>query len=110
LAKSNVISRKYLIPLRSEFSKIKATGKMVTTSLFSLTIAKNNFAYPRFAFIISKKVDNRSVIRHRIKRCLAQAVKDLYLPANDYVFFAKKTAVNKTIEELKNEITNVIHN
>lgn len=85
-----MIARKYLIPLRKEFLGIKNRGKFVNTPLFNLIITRNNFPYPRFAFIVSKKISLSSVVRHQIKRQLADQVSRLSLPANDYVFIVKK--------------------
>lgn len=67
---------------------------------------------PLCAFIVSKKVDLHSVIRHQVKRKLADSLSPCLsrLPHNlELVFLAKKTAVIATREELKGEVEQVLH-
>ena len=104
-----MLSRKQLIPLRTDFLKIKKIGKFSETPLFNIIFANNDFDYPRFAFIVSKKVDKSSVVRHQVKRRLADAVRDLKI-TGDMIIFAKKGVVGKKIPEVKNEINNLISN
>ncbi|MDO8515508.1 MAG: ribonuclease P protein component [bacterium] len=100
-----MIARKYLIPLRKEFLDIKNRGKFINSESFSAIVAKNNFAYPRFAIIVGKKNFKLSVTRHKIKRQIADAINTLKFPNNDYIFLAKKEF---SILTLRNEIENII--
>ena len=62
---------------------------------------------PKAGFIVSKKIDRRSVVRHEVKRRLADAVAPL-LPRLgnkvELVFLAKQKAISSTREELQKEL------
>ena len=103
-----MIARKYLIPLLKEFLEIRNLGRFYSSESLAVIVAKNNFAYSRFAFIVGKKVFNLSVTRHRVKRLLAEAVRNLKLPNNDYVFLAKKDSGRATLARMTDEINNLV--
>ncbi len=115
-----MIARKYLIPLRKEFLEIKNRGKFINSQSFSVIVAKNNFAYPRFAIIVGKKNFKLSVTRHKIKRQIADAITSLKIPNGDYIFIAKKEILDAarldSIESkrarmtLRNEINKLVFN
>jgi ribonuclease P protein component len=87
-----MIPRKYLIPLRKEFLRIKREGKFISAPLFDVLVAKNNLSYPRFAIIVGKKNFKLSVVRHQIKRRMAEAIQKIKFPNKDYVFIVQKQA------------------
>lgn len=104
-----MLPRKSLVPLRKEFSRIRKEGKTYDSPSFRLLVAFGQG--PKAAFIVSKKVDRRSVVRHEIKRKLADTVDPLltHLPKNvELVFLAKPKAVQSSRDELKIEIRNAL--
>lgn len=106
-----MIARKYLIPLRKEFLEIKKKGKYINSPSFSVIVSKNNFDYPRFAIIVGKKNFKLSVIRHKIKRLIADAITSLKIPNGDYIFIAKKEILDPArMTTLKDEINSFIFN
>ncbi|MBI3559380.1 ribonuclease P protein component [Candidatus Gottesmanbacteria bacterium] len=106
-----MLPRKNLIALKKEFSRIKASGKMYDSPSFGLLVSYQPPAtsrqQPACAFIVSKKIAKSSVIRHQVKRKLADAIQ-IYLPRlpknTELVFLAKQKATLATLTELKTEI------
>jgi len=105
-----MLSKKHRLPLAVGFERIKKEGRIINGPLFGLLIATRNTGdETRFGFIISTKIDKRSVVRHRIKRLLSEAVRlnlDKIKPGYDLVFLAKKSVVGKSFEEIKKEVEN----
>ena len=70
---------------------------------------KKTIDVPRFAFIVSTKIDKRATQRNRMRRTMSESVRHLlpHLSPIDGIFLAKKnfaefpqTEVEKTIREL----------
>jgi len=81
----------------------KTPSRPVITPLFSVKLRKNDVGHNRFAFIISKKIDKRAVVRNTLKRRMAAAVTALEVKDSgyDHIFYMKKAALEKTQEELE---------
>jgi ribonuclease P protein component len=108
-----VLPRKNLIDLKHEFPRLRREGKIFNSPSFGLLISYRSAAShelsattPCCAFLVSKKIANRSVVRHQVKRKLADAVAPFLprLPQNiELVFLAKKGAAGSTREEIQLE-------
>lgn len=65
---------------------------------------ENNLGYPRFAFIISKKISKKAVDRNRGKRLLREAVRKVYpLLKNesyDIILIARKDILGKKLQDV----------
>lgn len=67
---------------------------------------------PAYAFLVSKKISSKSVVRHAVKRKLADAVAPFLprLPQNiQLVFLAKQKAAAATRRELQAEVEAILH-
>lgn len=105
-----MLSRKQLIPLRKEFGRIRQNAKQYDSPSFGLLVSYGSDS-PQCAFIVSKKIDKRSVVRHDVKRKLAEAIRPFlpHLAKNlELVFLAKQKAVQSTQDELKAELDTVL--
>lgn len=112
-----MLPRKKLIPLKSEFGRIRKEGKMYDSPSFGLLVSfsgtrdKGLGTSVQVAFIISKKIDKRSVVRHEVKRKLSDAVAPL-LPRLakkvELVFLAKQTAISSSRENLTLEMETLL--
>ncbi len=102
-----MLPRKNLIPLKSEWLRIQRTGRSIDTESFRLIVNLGGEGEARAAFIVSRKVDLRSVVRHQVKRRLAEAVRKV-LPGLEVgaeaVFLAKRKASQVTEETLEEEV------
>lgn len=76
---------------------------------FILKSKENTFSYPRFAFVISKNVDKRAVIRNKLKREMTRVVSGLLEKAggNDYIFLLKRGSA-ENIGKLEKEIRDIL--
>jgi len=102
------LAKKYRLKKRKDFEAVKKKGKLVSGPLFSLLVLKEKSAGPKFAFIVSKKIDKRAVVRNKIRRRLAEAVRQILpkISANLKVIFLarprlKEAKFKDIIRELK---------
>lgn len=106
-----MLPKQYRLPLRSELARMKVDGKLVHANLFGLLISrqpsKNKPVVSRFGFIISTRVDKRATKRNRAKRLLTEALYRLIpklKPGFDGIFLAKRTIVNRGLDEISQEM------
>lgn len=105
-----MLARKNLIPLRKEFGRIRKEAKNYNSDSFGLLISYGA-ATPQCAFIVSKKVDRSSVVRHAVKRKLSDAIFPFLprLPKNlELVFLAKQKAITISKDDLFKEVQAVL--
>ena len=106
------LGRKYLVPLKQEFARIRRGGKMYDSPSFGMLVAYGTSGRPQCAFIVSKKIDRRSVVRHEVKRKLSDTVQPFLprLPKNlELVFLAKPKAVTISKDELYQEVLAILN-
>ena len=99
-----MLKRVYRLGKRIKLTK----GKIYNGQFFTLRIAKNGLLYNRYAFIVSKKVDKRAVVRNRTKRKLRSCIEKVFNKIKtgyDLIFFIKKTAVSQVSETLCLEVS-----
>jgi ribonuclease P protein component len=105
-----LLPQKHRIQNRQKIAEIKKKGKIFPSPLFGLLIFKKNHHQPSgFAFIVSTKIHKKSVKRNRIKRILSENVRLLLPqiePGVDCLFLAKKTLLNTTFKDVRNEVKN----
>lgn len=58
-----------------DFKKLFEKGKSSKEDFLYLKVKKNNLESSRFAFVVSKKISKKAVIRNKIKRRLRELVK-----------------------------------
>lgn len=97
-----MLKKKYRLPAGVRIGK----GKTISAKHFTLKTANSNLSYPRFAFVISKKVDTRAVVRNRIKREMTNSIQnimDKIGPGKDMLFILKRSAA-QNIGKLQKDI------
>lgn len=96
--------KKYLrLTKQKDFENVFENGRYLSEDLLSLKIARNDFDYSRFGFIVSNKISKKAVVRNRIKRLLRESVRLLHKnikPGFDSVFISKSKAVDKSFKEM----------
>lgn len=88
-----------------------SSSQAIAAPLFILRFTKNTLSYPRFAFVISKKIDKRAVVRNRLKRVLREIAyqKMLEKPAGiDLLFIVKKNFADVPSQEIEEVITQAL--
>lgn len=87
------------------------SSQLVSTSLFTLRFTRNNLYYPRFAFVVSKRIDKRAVVRNRLKRVLRQIAYEKTLTKTvglDLLFIVKKNFIEVPMQELETVVENAL--
>ncbi len=87
---------KYRLTFR-EFLQNKQRSKKLTLPYFDLFIKPARTQNSRFLVITPKSIDKRSVVRHRIKRIITEAIKKILpkIKNNTEVMIKAKKAINK---------------
>lgn len=83
----------------------------VRNPLFTLRVAKNDLPYNRFAFVITKKIDKRAVVRNKIKRKMTACIEKLnekLEKGHDMLFFAKTDITSNMQNEVCTTIQKVL--
>lgn len=84
--------------------------KTIPSSSFTLKYLINGDDVSRFAFIISKKIDKKAVIRNKIKRSISRVIEENLLEivsGYNFIFIPKKEILTKSKEEIGKEIKEV---
>ena len=103
-----MLAKPYRFPISRQFNILKKEGRLVNGSLFGLLVKNRpDNSLPRFGFVVSLKIDKRSVARHRLKRLLSEAVRlnlEKIKGGSDIIFLAKRTLSGKTFTEVETEV------
>jgi ribonuclease P protein component len=93
---------------KEEIPSLLRHGTRVRSDIIEL-VYKKTISTPRFAFIVSTKIDKRATARNRMRRVMSESVRHLLVKPGlpDGIFIAKKnfaqlsqTDVEKIISEL----------
>lgn len=106
-----MLARKNLLALKKEFPRLRREGKTYPSESFGLIVSYGSSTIPQAAFIVSKKISLKSVVRHQVKRKLADAVQPLLprLPKNlELVFLAKPQAIAVSPTALQSELLTLL--
>ena len=114
----------YTIKKRREFIKlqkeplIRYFGKTVTV-LFKNTdekyITNNQEQFIRIGIVATKKIDNRAVIRNKIKIQIREAIRkisketcNLFINQSDYELIAKKNFLDHRYQEIVSDLEDIL--
>ncbi len=102
-----MLKRKYRLPIKAKLTY----SSVVKSQTFLLKISQNSLPFSRFGFIISKKIDKRSVVRNRARRVIRSCIEELLgkiKEGYDMLFILQKNAVDKKRHDFYNEIEKVL--
>ncbi len=77
--------------LKSKDFSIKRRSFTLSGGLFSVKTLEKSGVFPKYAVVVSKKVEKSAVKRNQLKRLVFSAIKELTLPDKDMIFYIKKT-------------------
>ncbi|MCX6791599.1 MAG: ribonuclease P protein component [Candidatus Gottesmanbacteria bacterium] len=85
-----MLSSDHRLP-KEEISPLLRTGTHVRSDIIELVYKKTD-SVPRFAFIVSTKVDKRATARNRMRRTMSESVRHLLTKAGplDGIFIARR--------------------
>lgn len=97
-----MLSRKNRLKKNKEFSYVYKKGRVLGDKYFTIHYVFTNLAEPKIGISINKKVGN-SVVRHRFKRLLTEALRPLVpsIKLKNYVITAKPEIINSTLIDLR---------
>ncbi len=84
--------------------RTKSKAKKIDAGPFVLKISKNNKAYSRFGFTVSKAYDKKAVVRNKIKRQVRAVIEEMFakiLTGMDILFVVKRSAKDLDKKKLK---------
>lgn len=96
-------------PNRLKIVKLK-NPKVISANYFSIKVVKNNMNESRFAFVVSKKIDKRAVIRNSLKRKLRSCIEEVFDNIGggwDFVFYPKASLLSTQRGQLLKELKDV---
>jgi len=108
-----MLARKFRITKQTDFDAFfgakfkKAQGRNFTTANFIFKSKKNELNRPRFGFVVSNKIDNRSTVRNRIKRQVREIIRlnlEKFKQPVDCLFVFKKGAEKLAFADLEKEL------
>jgi len=103
-----MLPKKYRLKKRKEIEKVFKEGKSKKLNLVFIKFLKNNLEYPRFCFIVSKKISNKATKRNKVKRLLREVVRKEILPIlknnYDYLIIARPSILNKNYWQIKEDL------
>jgi ribonuclease P protein component len=89
-------------------SSVRLKGpKLLKSESFDLKYGVNNLEFPRFGFVIPKKLDKRAVVRNSIKRKLSKIIEEIFdriKGGRDFVFYPKSEILKIELGVLKSEL------
>lgn len=92
------LPRKNRLPLRG---RVLGGTSVYHYPLFKLLWSPNEGK--RFAFVVSKRLSKKAVVRNKVRRRLSEMIRELLpsIKGGDYLFSVKKEIVEKKNQEVK---------
>ncbi len=85
------------------------TEKRLISSLFSLSVSKNEAPLAQIACVVSKKVSPKAVVRNTVKRRMRAALRSTTLPPHvSLVLTAKKAAADASYADLREDVAHLV--
>ncbi len=104
------MQKKYRLKNGRVFRYLRLKGQSNANKMLVLVHAPSKFPL-RVGFIVSKKVDNRAVVRNKVRRRLREAFRAMipYLKDNvNYIVIAREVCGEANFEELTNNLAHLI--
>lgn len=104
------MQKKYRLKNGRVFSYLHRKGESNANKMLVLVHAPSKY-FLKVGFIVSKKVDNRAVIRNKVRRRLREAFRAIipYLKdSENYIVIAREACGKASFEELSNSLLHLI--
>ena len=104
------MQKKYRLKSGKVFNYLHRKGESNANKMLVLVHAPSKYPL-KVGFIVSKKVDNRAVVRNKVRRRLRESFRALipYLKDNvNYIIIAREACGEADFEELSNSLLHVI--
>lgn len=104
------MQKKYRLKNGRVFGYLRKKGESNANKMLVLVYAPSRYSL-KAGFIVSKKVDNRAVIRNKVRRRLREAFRALipYLKDNvNYIVIARESCGGANFEEITNSLWHIL--
>lgn len=102
------MKEKYRVKNKELFNDIIKCGNQIKSKYFYIYYKNNNLDFPRFGIAVGKKVGN-AVTRNKYKRIIRNILhenKKTFKNGQDYIIMIKKSGLDKTYNDLKEDLQN----
>lgn len=86
---------------KKDFEISRSRGRMYQSPLFGVAVVKKEEGEPQFGFVISKKISKKAVDRNKIRRRLAEVIKNKMPEGLKIIFLVKKNILEANVEEIR---------
>jgi len=103
------MKEKFRVKNKELFNDIIKNGNQTKTRYFYIYYKENELDYPRFGIAVGKKI-GKAVIRNKYKRIIRNILmenKKTFQNNRDYIIMIKKTGLDKSYLELKEDLQNI---
>ena len=103
------MKEKYRVKNKELFNNIIKTGNQTKTKYFYIYFKENDIDYPRFGIAVGKKI-GKAYLRNKYKRIIRNILmenKKTFKNNRDYIIMIKKTGLDKSYLELKEDLQNI---
>ena len=81
--------------------------EIIKSDLFDIKHAKNGLGFPRFGFVIPKKIDSRAVVRNSLKRKMSKCIEEIFdriEGGSDFVVYPRSSSLSADRKEISSEM------
>lgn len=103
------MKEKYRVKNKELFNDIIKTGNQSKTKYFYIYYKESDLDYPRFGIAVGKKI-GKAYLRNKYKRIIRNILmenKKTFKNNRDYIIMIKKTGLDKSYIELKEDLQNI---
>jgi ribonuclease P protein component len=112
-----VLRRSKRLPKGSYIDDLIKDGDKIESRFLVIRKRENGLEYNRYAVNVSKKLEKSAVKRNRLRRQIYEIVRLLEKAENiknekklDIIFFARKTLLGKSYQEIEEALTSLLKN
>jgi ribonuclease P protein component len=96
-----VLKREFRLRKKREFLELKEKGRKLSSPLFGLVYLKSDES--KFGWIVSKKISKKAVERNKIRRRLAEVVKNNWIDGYKILLLVRSEILGKKLIEIESE-------
>jgi ribonuclease P protein component len=105
-----MLSSKNRLKKRSDINNVFKNGKAFAGRFVFIRIINNQLKDSRFAFVVSKKVSRKAVIRNKVKRQLREIIKKTkFQNGFDFMIIARPIICSRKFLEIQQDIDEIFN-
>lgn len=96
-----MLKKEFRLRKKCEFLELKEKGRKINSSLFGLVYLKSEKS--KFGWIVSKRISKKAVDRNKIRRRLAEVVKNNWIDGFKILLLVRPEILDKKLIEIERE-------